>query len=462
MKKAVFIILLFFVFTSASSQNLSQKQIKHLFNQNESFHTIQKYFNIYSSTGDKEILSHKKHIIKYQKEIYCFINGTGQLFKIKCGDSLFFERIDTTHFWGYNNGCFVFADNGNLYNLGGSGIWRVNGQLRKFNFINREWDIVPLNLEIPISFGQNEGIVWWNKANRKLYTGFYIPSNSAIRSDENFHPIEKCYSLDVSNFNWNYLGDLSQLTKEIKNHSYVNIVNTPMGLLICANLKFYILDFENNIIYESSDKHVTLQTLIQAPTQSIIYYNNGYFYKSNPESIDSIKYQPEDWNKVGSIYNRSFSFFVIKYRNLLITLGISVLILLIIWGLKMFKKQIISKYEQNLNNFKEIKKNELPHFTDSELEVIILLLKNQKERRKTTIDEINYCLGLQNRPLETQKAQRHKNISNINKAFIDLHQTPLILNEKMPEDKRSLLYFLNSDFQIIIENNIKIKERLNE
>ena len=462
MKKIVLLLCNVLITFTSFSQTLSQNQIKHLFVQKDLILPLQNRFYIPTNDITKEIISHPKQLVKNQKGLYCFINGTGQLFEITNKDSLYFQRIDTTLFWGYNNGCFAFTDNNNIYNLGGSGLWRVNGQLRKYNFINKEWDIVPLNREIPISFGQHEGLVWWNDNNRTLYTGFYIPANSAINSDDNYVPVNQCMALDLVSYQWNYLGDLSKSAKEIKTLNYVNIANTPMGLLICANLKFYLFNFEKNTIYESSDKQVKLQSLIQAPTQSIVYYNHGYFFKSNPISIDSISYSPSEWILIGPIYHKPLLYYVKNNKVILIAVGIILLLLLINYLLKKYKDQIISRYKTEMTDLNDHKKKVLPKFTETELDLIVLLLKNQQKNCKTTIDEINNCLGIQNRPLETRKAQRHKNISNINEAFLQIHQAPLIINEKMPEDRRSLLYFINTDFQRILEINEELNKRLNK
>ena len=77
--------------------------------------------------------------------------------------------------------------------------------------------------------------------------------------------------------------------------------------------------------------------------------------------------------------------------------------------------------------------------------LIALIEKNSMLDKKTTIEEINQCLGLQNRSIAIQKAQRHKNISSINKKFAEIHKKQLIINEKLPMDKRSLLYFIDSE-----------------
>jgi hypothetical protein len=50
-----------------------------------------------------------------------------------------------------------------LYSYGGYGFWRLNGQLRSYNFTDKEWDIVPVNDEI-ISNGNN----WVSKKEGKM------------------------------------------------------------------------------------------------------------------------------------------------------------------------------------------------------------------------------------------------------------------------------------------------------
>ena len=74
-----------------------------------------------------------------------------------------------------------------------------------------------------------------------------------------------------------------------------------------------------------------------------------------------------------------------------------------------------------------------------------LLISNSNKGIKTSIEKINTALGLDSRSPDTQKLQRHKVITSINKTYISKTDRQLILNEKLDFDRRSFAYFIAKD-----------------
>ena len=451
--KCLFIIINILCFTRLWGQNeLPLLLLQKLKNQDERIDIISKRFSQSGTPLEAVFHNHSKNILTTDSGIFIFINGTGRLYQLTDSTARNFTRIDSTLFWGYNNGCFPFTYKNDLYNLGGTGIWRSNGQLRKYNFYSHEWDIIPLNQEIPISFGYKEGLVWYNQKKGVIYTGNYTPANSAIIDKENYITQQECMMLNLETQQWSYAGNLTEKVLEILPKS-VNLASTPKGLLVANQLKYFLFDFSANQLLESTDSHAELQSLIKGNDTSMIFYSKGFFYKSNGNQLDSIPFRSNDWVFKTPIYKKSLKFYFAKWRVPILLLVISLLLIWLRVFVQKYKAKIIQNYQDAQKQMGIEKSQTLPSFSDSEWSVISLIYKNSKDLKKTYIDEINQTLGLQNRSIEIQKAQRHKNFSSINKKFQELHNRILISNEKLPMDKRSLLFFIEKENLEILDKH---------
>jgi hypothetical protein len=160
------------------------------------------------------------------------------------------------------------------------------------------------------------------------------------------------------------------------------------------------------------------------------------------------------------IYKKSLKFYITKWSVPILLLAISLLIVLLRVFIQKYKAKIIQNYLEAQNQIGVEKYKPLPTFSESEWSVISLIHKNSKDQKKTSIDEINQILGLQNRSIEIQKAQRHKNFSSINKKFQELYNRILISNEKLPMDKRSLIFFIEKENLEILDKNKEMFENL--
>jgi len=451
--KCLFIIINILCFTRLCGQNeLPLQLLQKLKNQDERIDIISKRFSQSGTPLEAVFHNHPKNILTTNRGIFIFINGTGRLYQLTDSTARNFTRIDSTLFWGYNNGCFPFTYKNDLYNLGGTGIWRSNGQLRKYNFYSHEWDIIPLNQEIPISFGYKEGLVWYDQKNGVIYTGNYTPANSAIIDKENYNTQQECMMLNLETQQWSYAGNLTEKVLEILPKS-VNLASTPKGLLVANQLKYFLFDFSANQLLESTDSHAELQSLIKGNDTSIIFYSRGFFYKTNRTQFDSFPFRSNEWVFKTPIYKKSLKFYFAKWRVPILLLVISLLLIWLRVFVQKYKAKIIQNYQDAQKQTGIEKSQTLPSFSDSEWSVISLIYKNSKNLKKTYIDEINQTLGLQNRSIEIQKAQRHKNFSSINKKFQEIYNRILISNEKLPMDKRSLLFFIEKENLEILDKH---------
>jgi hypothetical protein len=113
--------------------------------------------------------SNQQELVKNGDDLYILVSQTGMFFQLDSVmvDSLRFIRADRTINLNYNIGAINFFYKDQFYSYGGYGFWKVNGYLRKFNVVDKEWDINPLNKEIIAG-----GFEWFSAKEGRLYVPF--------------------------------------------------------------------------------------------------------------------------------------------------------------------------------------------------------------------------------------------------------------------------------------------------
>jgi len=91
-----------------------------------------------------------QNLIKTTDGLFLIPEGTGRVYQWS-GDTAngTWTRIDSTYFTGYNYGALVFNLGKEIYSFGGQGFWNTNGNLRYYNGVSREWNVVYLNQSYP-------------------------------------------------------------------------------------------------------------------------------------------------------------------------------------------------------------------------------------------------------------------------------------------------------------------------
>lgn len=400
--------------------------------------TTSRYLSI-----DKLYKNHFQTIVKSDSGVFCLVNGTGMIFKqIKPQQ---FSRIDSTLFWGYNIGAFSFSYKSDIYNLGGSGLWRSNGHLRKYNFKAHEWDIVPLNQEIPLISGDNVGMIYYDQLDGKIYTSYTYLINDGIKAKfKNVESDFKVMSLNLESKEWNYLGHLnSSLINGIKNE--YNLAITPIGLLTIGSSNLSLWDFKNNKLFQLNEANGLFQSIKRGIDTTLVFYKDSSLFLSRGETnLDSVKLTINDFHQIGTIYSSSLFTILHPYRKAILSLIIVLFSLLLYIGLSTYKKLVIRRYERARTE-NEASQGGIKIFKDQELLLLNLLVENSNKGIKTSIEEINSILGMDSRSIETQKAQRHKVITSINDAYIAKTDRKLIISDKLDFDRRSFVYFISEE-----------------
>jgi hypothetical protein len=196
-----------------------------------------------------------QQIIKTDSNLYVHLEGTGRLYQAKIyNDSMLqFIRIDKTESINYNAGGFIFSAGEDIYILGGYGFWKSNGTLKKFNFHDQEWDMVPVTEEhFPPGFPQPG--TWYDNKTKRIYLLYEAIVNDAIlkKNKEEEKP-EHTYILDLATKNWE---------KSIPVHTEVwqmlrnagSVIFHENGFLLLHKIDLFLVDLKNNQLLKMSDQ----------------------------------------------------------------------------------------------------------------------------------------------------------------------------------------------------------------
>ena len=392
--------------------------------------------------------------VKATNGFYIIIQGSGQVYKAEKWNKKYvdFQRIDSTEYFGYNFGGLNFFFKDSLLSYGGYGFWHRNGVLRYFDKKN-EWDRIKLNKEVPFL---SEDYTF-NNDHSKFFFYLNQTGNDAISENP---VIDSFYEVDVRSKLVKTLGKSNIDMKPFVNQFSIL---TSFGRFYTDPLNTgtnFLLDFENNTIYETINKGSNdyAQYLLNVSTNAekgVIFFQNGFLYASpSPfEKIDSVKFDLSTFNnthkKIYSELNSSQKDF-----SKLFTLTLYMLVGILVVTISYFVYSI--KKDQKLSVIPEILKqpNEEKEslFTHLEKGFIKELLNRSEKKGYCTTDEINNILGVTQKTIEIQKKARTDFITRINYHFKQYYKTEanLIVRERSEKDKRSFLYSINKENQILI------------
>jgi hypothetical protein len=426
---------------------------------------ISREANSYISLQEKPFDELPQDLVKNKRGLYVFLNGSGRLYKvIKNEKGVDFNRLDTTRYLGYNGGCFTFSYRDTIYNLGGYGLWRINGQLRAYVERTKQWDIVKLNHEIPIMFGKDNTLLWFDRREGKIYTGISIVRDEAVK-DTGLNEAKFIYDvsvLDLSTKDWKKLGYLgSFLRNEIPN--FTNITSSPWGQLIFSGNKWMLVDFKRNrlLTLNASKQQQITSALAPHIASNSFYFRDSVLYAANSRSgrIDSFQLSKTDFIATNEVVFEVFTETAHPGGpgNYIFMVLAVILAGTILWWAILQRRRKRLNMEQDNTNSKFIQKEYGIHpivFEERELEVLKLIYVNSASAKSTTIEEINKTLGIAKRNNEIQKKQRSDVITSINRKYHYIFpDTEVILDKKRSDyDKRSFEYFIKFDLLSDVSN----------
>ena len=388
--------------------------------------------------------NNKQLLVITGNNAFITIDGTGIVYENT--DSVIgrFKRVDSTVYWGNNFSSISFAYNNQLYNLGGYGFWRSNGQLRQFSPFTKDWMIIPINREIPVDSKGDFPSLWHDEYNNKVFALESFIQNQSINNSTTI--IDSVYQLDLKTKTWATLGKITNNNKDSR-INLTTLTNTEFGLLLFHDkkIKMELWNVNTNEIMGLT-KEVENKFPISEMSNYIYWYDNSYIYTYNLQidKLDSISFSSKNIIRTNTyIYERkgqiNFNYKYIALIGLLIT----ILITLFYWKRK---TKIIAPKSNTTTLNTATDTNSL--FSEIEKGLLGLIINNiNKQNRLTSIDEVNYTLGISNKSLNMQKRTRSDVISSINSKYQIYFKSelPLILRQNSDLDQRVKEFYIETE-----------------
>ena len=393
-------------------------------------------------------------LYKSGASIYVIIEQTGFVYKLISYDSIscVFKRLDHTVNLNYNINCKNFIYKNDLFSYGGYGFWKANGHLRKFNFQDSEWDIIPVNKEIISTY-----FLWFSEKQGRLYLPYQRIINAGIAGAENITgvPIYKSYYLDVNTKKWEELGALeSDIINIIKNvNTSTEILSYQDGILFMANDDTYLFDYLHNKVYKSKNSNLN-QFLIRRHNifNMFIYNNEIYSYNSAAKSFITFPF------KIGDFELLNTSILGVGAMVYYTIFGIIIFVIVVLSAIWFFNRSVKRKLEKA--QLQLLKNKAITQaFTGTEVSLINLLLNSTIKGKVVEINQINHVLGIKDKNVGLQKKVRSDVMKAINDKyeFITQSNVNLIGSSRKEDDKRFYEYFIASTeiktIQRILEKN---------
>ena len=398
-----------------------------------------------------------QNVFLHKKRLYVTIPSTGVVYASETldasRDSIHFNRIDSTLLYGYNYDCYSFIYNDTLYNYGGYGFWRFNGQLRQFNTKLKEWDLAPVNKEIAYVDEYSNAKIWFNLKGGSLYLLTSISGNEAIKTGK-INLSDSVHELDLKTKNWQFKGILNEKIFNSKiTIGTMGILDS--GLLVSFAGQLQVWNLISNKIYK----------IIDAPYKQLLssqlghgYYtwmegNKFYYSKNNLKSpVDSIEIKSNELVATDeTIYTGKDS--TIGYLSYsILAFGLVFIVILILKKTRLISLSRRNEHSADMNDID----GENNKFNELEKSIIKLIIDKTANGSYYTVDEINQSLGIKRKTIEIQKKIRTEFINRMNHKFnVNCEmQTIFIERIRSEEDRRFFNYIIN-------KNNATLFEKLN-
>ncbi len=427
-----------------------------------------------------------QQLIRTDSNLYIFVQNTSRVYKAVKRDSLFiqFQRIDNTLGIFYNIGSYQFSDGEDLYSYGGYGFWKSNGLLRKFNFKQGEWDVVPLNREV-IAQVHPGPLIWFDPVRRKLHVPFQQVVNDGVTQIK--HDVgeidEASWELDLETRTWERTGTAHPSILRIAEKAN-NVVNYPFsdGLMLESIGQMVWIDYRHNRLIQSGNNPV-VQLMNRNPSLfdlTFIKNNTQFYYNTQNQKSDSLDLRqltPMEvsvviesdsrlpWAAGGFIVSALAAGMFIRKRRKGKKLTESAHI---VAGKSVAEKSVIPSvvhqpeiggnhaideiYVEEADGVEEIGseivgvETDSTVFTATEKDLILLCLERSEAGGHADIDEINHVLGIKNKNKGLQKKVRSEVFNSVNNKFREYTKGNIGLIESVrnKNDKRYFDYFIES------------------
>src|SRR5260221_12753269 len=174
------------------------------------------HINTYSffKLGNDKLSRLGQKLVRSNNGLYILVQGTGRVYEVKrWNEEVMITRIDSTIYTGNNFGSVPFSYRDTLYSLGGYGFWKSNGHIRMYLPNKAEWEIVPVNVEIPFQSDYTFHWFWYDLNGGKIFAGYGTRIDQGIRTSEQkeHSTIDSVAQLDIQKMEWTRLRHAARL-----------------------------------------------------------------------------------------------------------------------------------------------------------------------------------------------------------------------------------------------------------
>ena len=383
-----------------------------------------------------------QEMLKSNDSLFLLIQRTGVVYildaVVDSGKTYSFHRLDHTININYNIDANNFLYHKHIFSFGGYGFWRLNGHLRSFNYIDKEWDIVPLNTEI-VSNGFN----WFDQQEGKLYVPFQSFMNASIKGKMAVSTLGlyDAFYLDLNLNEWVKVGSLHAQAQKliIENDVNNNYLFTDKGFIFLHKEEICYFNFSKNKIYKSINSELNQFLMRRVSNQNIFFYKDSiYSYNPSIQKFDVKKLAMTDFEELDFPiwgFDKNYYYYMVILMLFIIIIATTV------W---LYKRRVKQKIQQS--NLKILKTKSIGQaFIGVELALIQLLLKALDKGESVEINQINHVLGIKDKNIGLQKKVRSDVINTINEKYMIImnDEVQLITSVRKLEDKRFYEYFIN-------------------
>lgn len=456
-----FTISFLLIFASLFGQEIIVKNndlITFLYNTDSTIESISCQANVNKliPQEDPHLRDYNQILVKNSTGLYILIDGTGRVYKASGlkGQDVVFQRIDSTHFYGYNGFAIIFSHNDSLFSFGGGGFWRKTGHLRYYNPTVHEWNIKTTNTEVPA----HEVYHYYDALSNTLS---YLQVPFKDDATGNDYTEYLMFTLDLKTRVNTMLGLLNKnltgfslpgqyhVNLPFLNGSLVSINSSNQYFISINENKVYKVDNSliPNAFYGKSDQSYPTNLFAIGDT---IYYTTSLdsTYKIHSFRISTKDFVEESFPLYEPVEGFKGSHFILG-GSVILLLAAGVFLYLKPKRTNHFatdepEKIVIDPEEDELN------------FNLIELSLIQQLLEACKMNKQFSVEDINAALGLGRKSLEVQKKGRTETINRINHKFKIIYNSSndLIERVRLKEDKRFYKYVISN------ENAQKIREKM--
>jgi hypothetical protein len=426
------------------------------------------HINTYSffELGHDKLSLLGQKLVRNNNGLYILVQGTGRVYEVKRErDGARIIRIDSTIYTGNNFGSVPFSYRDTLYSLGGYGFWKSNGHVRMYLANKAEWEIVPVNIEIPFQSDYAFHWFWYDPNAGKIFVGYGTRIDQGIRRKEQKEQstIDSVAQLDLQKMEWTRLGHATGFLKE-RYGKFENLGSSPWGQLIytvdhTTQNNLYLVDYTSNKILIADESRSKEFRQLTSPT-CLFYFRDSTLYlgQLDRNRLDSMKLSKLDFKPTGeTVYNRdtkasSIVNTINSWRTslLLLTFFVSAGLLLYFYnaGRKSIKGSVTASRIPASNG------SIVSLFDEKELPIVKIVLQNSLNGKATAIEELNRLLGVSNKTIEIQKKQRSDVLISINRKYrFAFNSNDLFIKKKRLElDKRSLECYIDYQQAIALKN----------